>query len=423
MVRDTVIAAARRAWRSVPLPLGIRAPIARTLSSIVSAPGLARLGPLARPELCGAGEVSVAGLHSAVLGIATSARLQLEALRALGIRASALDLSTLFARAEGGGREPDMVQAGASGAAAGPVVIHLNAPEMLHAMARLGPGALAGRWRVGYWAWELPRAPAHWARAFSQVHEVWVPSRFVAEALMALDPPVPVRVVPHPVAAFESAADRASVGWGADEVVFVTLFDMASSMARKNPEGVVDAYCAAFARPGKTRLVVKGVHADLDRTAWARLMARAGARPDIDIINAVWTGARTRAFIASADVLVSLHRAEGFGLVPAEAMRAGTAVIATDWSGSQDFLAPGTAMLVQARTVPVRDPQGLYGGAGQVWAEPDLASAAQAMQALTDPSRRGALAARAQAHIAALFDPPAWRASLPQSFIDRTVRV
>ena len=41
--------------------------------------------------------------------------------------------------------------------------------------------------------------------------------------------------------------------------------------------------------------------------------------------------------IHCCDVYVSLHRAEGFGLGMAEAMKMGKAVIATNYSGNTDF--------------------------------------------------------------------------------------
>ena len=46
--------------------------------------------------------------------------------------------------------------------------------------------------------------------------------------------------------------------------------------------------------------------------------------------------------ISSCDAYISLHRSEGFGLGMAEAMNFGRIVIATDYSGSADFLTPET---------------------------------------------------------------------------------
>ena len=44
------------------------------------------------------------------------------------------------------------------------------------------------------------------------------------------------------------------------------------------------------------------------------------------------------ALVQCSDVIVSLHRAEGFGLVLAEAMVLGKTALATGWSGNMDFM-------------------------------------------------------------------------------------
>ena len=67
------------------------------------------------------------------------------------------------------------------------------------------------------------------------------------------------------------------------------------------------------------------------------------------------------------DCFLSLHRSEGFGRGPAEAMFFGKPVIATGWSGNMDYMAPGTAFPVRYRLLPVG--RGAYPFAdGQVWA-------------------------------------------------------
>ena len=43
------------------------------------------------------------------------------------------------------------------------------------------------------------------------------------------------------------------------------------------------------------------------------------------------------ALTACADIVLSLHRGEGFGLVMAEAMLLGKPVVATGWSGNTDY--------------------------------------------------------------------------------------
>jgi glycosyltransferase involved in cell wall biosynthesis len=51
--------------------------------------------------------------------------------------------------------------------------------------------------------------------------------------------------------------------------------------------------------------------------------------------------------VASCDAYVSLHRSEGFGISLAEAMLLGKPVIASEYSGSADFVRPNTAYPVR----------------------------------------------------------------------------
>ena len=78
---------------------------------------------------------------------------------------------------------------------------------------------------------------------------------------------------------------------------------------------------------------------------------------NIQFVTGVFDDAREFAFIESADVVLSPHRAEGFGLALAKAMLLGRPVIATDWSGNTEFMTAENACLIGHKQVPVRDAQ------------------------------------------------------------------
>jgi glycosyltransferase involved in cell wall biosynthesis len=108
--------------------------------------------------------------------------------------------------------------------------------------------------------------------------------------------------------------------------------------------------------------------------------------------------------MASADIILSLHRSEGFGLTPAQGMAAGKAVVATGWSGNLDYMSRDDAALVDYKLIPVEDPQGFY--TDGCWADPDLDQAAAKLTVLIDDAHaRKALGQRAQAHVAEVLDP------------------
>lgn len=92
-------------------------------------------------------------------------------------------------------------------------------------------------------------------------------------------------------------------------------------------------------------------------------------------------------------MLLSLHRSEGFGLVPAEAMLLGVPVMATDWSATAEFIDATSGIPVPYRLVPARDPRGVFEAPGAHWAEADTGYAAERLCDLQEnPDHRRALA-------------------------------
>ena len=288
---------------------------------------------------------------------------------------------------------------------AGAWIFHLNPPELLAAMACLGPRHLVGP-RYGYWAWELPRAPRRWLKDGLLVDEVWAPSRYTADALAGAA--APVRVVPHPL----FIEDYACVTPAPRRAAFqgVGVFDFNSSSARKNPDGAIAAWQLAFGDDPECELTLKTQHGEAFPEVLAAL--RASAPANVRIVDGVWPYSNIQSLIAGADVLVSLHRAEGFGLTTAEAMALGTPVLATGFSGVLDFMDDESALLIPFKTTPVEDPQGIY--SGQTWAQPDIAAAAQALTRLReDPDLGRRLGEAGRARVARQLSPQAWFETLP----------
>ena len=264
-------------------------------------------------------------------------------------------------------------------------------------------------WRIGVWPWELARVPPDWAPIFELVDEIWAASRFTRDAFAAAtDKPVfympPAVHVPAP-----AAKGRADWGLPADCVLFGCVFDRNSFLDRKNPVACLEAFQAAFprrAKAPKVALLIKVIgaegHAGADpaEADWQALRDRFLADPRVHLREGTLDRPDLLALLGSCDALVSLHRAEGFGRVPAEAMLLGVPVIATDYSGSRDVLHRDTGFPVACRTVPV--PPGAYPWSeGAVWAEPDLADAARQMRRIVaDPAtaRARARLARARMH-------------------------
>lgn len=281
-------------------------------------------------------------------------------------------------------------------------LVHLNADHAAMLPERIGADNYAGRYTIGFWAWELQEFPDALVPAFEAVHEVWVPSSYVARALRAKTSK-PVRVMPHRVVATPPpSVSRTKFGLPDEAVVFLTAIDFNSFLERKNILGTIEAFRAAFT-DGKVNvhLAIKAHGgASSFRTPRAQLLEAVGSDSRMTVIDRVLPRSEVTELQAASDVFVSLHRAEGFGLPIAECMALGKPVIATDYSGSTDFVSAECGMPVPYRLVEVGEKAYPLGG-GQVWAEPDLADAARLMRlAAGNAELRARLGAAAAERIA-----------------------
>ena len=274
----------------------------------------------------------------------------------------------------------------------GTVILHVNAPLVPMALALIGRARLRHKRIIGYWAWELPAVPEDWRHGFRCVDEIWVPSAFTANALRAFVT-CPVHVVHYPMTLPEPAPSRAS-----ECFTVLTIFNMASSFARKNPLAAIDAFRRAFGDDPTTRLIVKYTNGGSYPLGVHLLEEASAGTSNITLDGETRSSADIAELYGTSDVVISLHRSEGFGLTIAEAMCHGVPVIATNWSGNVDFFNAESGMPIGFHLVPARDPQGTYDFPEMTWAEPNIDEAAAALRRLrSDPSLRRRLATTARA--------------------------
>jgi glycosyltransferase involved in cell wall biosynthesis len=348
--------------------------------------------------------IAIVGEFSRASGLGEGARLMAAAARGLGVPVWTIDLPPPVDGRPEVPAGPDSVPPPGV-----PLIVHVNAPMLPLALLRLPRAVTRRRPIIGYWAWELQEVPPEWRPALSCVSQIWVPSRFTAAAMEPLAPGR-VRVVPPPLAVVQpvaSARDRSAFGLPRDAVVVLVSFNLASSFVRKNPFAALAAFHAAFGDRADRLLVLKVSHVEHAPADFARLVQIAMG-PNILLETRTLPPADCHALTACADIVLSLHRAEGFGLVMAEAMLLGKPVVATGWSGNTDFMDSGNAALIGHRLVPARDDRSVYRG---LWAEPDAAEAVERLRALADDpalrldlgqrARASALAALGAQHLAA----------------------
>jgi glycosyltransferase involved in cell wall biosynthesis len=396
---------AHRAWRCLPSAFRRNA-----MSGIASS--LARKPDAAPPQ--SSQSIIVAGDIDGSNGLAASARIVHDVIAANGLSAGMVPLGL-----------PSVVPAfnGVLPANAALLAV-VNAPILPVGLLRLPRATLAGRRVIGLWAWELPAVPRQWRFGAKFAHEIWAPSAFTAAALEPLAPGR-VRVVPYPLAAVELPVEgnRQDFGLPADALVVLTAVNLASSPERKNPLAAIAAFKAAFGARPDCIFVLKLSGLEACGDALRAIRAAIGLAPNIRLLVGTMPEPRLRGLIAASDIVLSLHRSEGFGLIPATAMLLGRPVVATGWSGNLTFMNAGNAALVDYRLVPASDARGVYRVKGAHWAEPDITHAAFLLRRLADdPAQRAELAAAGQRHATTTLGAAPLLAALGENGISSPAR-
>ena len=296
-------------------------------------------------------------------------------------------------------------------------VLTMSPAQLPDAYCRFGQDFFSRPVNVLYAFWELSRWPDEWREWLDLFDEIWVPTRFVEDAVMQVAKSPVYRVAPCVELPAASGKGRAAFGLPDGRFIFLVVLDAYSYLERKNPLAAVRAFKRAFPQGrSDVAMVIKTMNVDPLGGYWRNLLAECAADPRILFLDRVLSFEDMVSLYAVTDCLVSLHRSEGFGLCIAEAMMCGKPVIATAYSGNLDFMAATNSCLVDAREVAVQPGQYPF-GSDQVWADPDIDVAAAYMRELRDRDGWAAeLGARAGAwaavHLGARASSSAYLAAL-----------
>ena len=314
----------------------------------------------------GSDNVRVAGYFTSSIGLGEAARRQSRFIASLNKKVVRLDLSDRIIPHRQRFLPNEILNN--SSETNQTTIFHVNPPEMPKAIDTLGLDD--NSYRIGYWVYELDRAPFVWRFSTRLVHEIWAPSKFAASAL-GRRMNKPVKVMPLPIDLVSpNKKMREKLGIPSDVFVVLLAFDVNSTVSRKNPYSSIRAFQTAFQNEESVRLIIKVSGLENWTPAAEQLSQLVSNDPNIIIISEVLSEADMSGLIIATDVVISLHRSEGFGLLLAEAMAREKAVVATGWSGNMEFMNEETALLVPYTLIDVNDRQNEY-GAGK-WADPDF---------------------------------------------------
>lgn len=263
-------------------------------------------------------------------------------------------------------------------------IIFVNPDYLDEALRHIGQAKLKGRYLIACWFWELEEIPQDWLPALDLVDEILVATAFVEQAFRRVtDKPilrVPLPLCPVP----DSGLGREDFGLAPERFVFLVTFDFNSWIHRKNPFAAVEAFQRAFPpERDDVQLLLKSSNGYRHPDNFLSLLALGARDPRIVVRDEVIDRAHVHALQRCADVYVSLHRAEGFGLGLAESMALGKPVIGTGWSGNLEFMDADNSCLVDYTLVPVGEGEYPH-PPGAKWAQADVEHAAMHMRRLAD---------------------------------------
>lgn len=257
-------------------------------------------------------------------------------------------------------------------------LIQVNMDMIPKVVESVGTRYFEGKYNIGFWAWELENFPEESKTFFPLFNEIWVPSNFCAEAISKISP-VPVLKFMHSIEIPEPKYGRETFNLPEDKFIFLTMFDYYSSIDRKNPIAVIDAYTKAFGKDNPdVLLVIKSSISKEFTTDKQILMDKIDGNSSIILIEEILEKEHLYSLMNCSDCFVSLHCSEGFGLTMAEAMYLEKPVIGTAYSSNVEFMNNANSYLVNYSLVKTSS-NFYYGTDNDYWAAADTEHAAQLM--------------------------------------------
>ena len=252
----------------------------------------------------------------------------------------------------------------------------LPAFDMIGLFFEYGDVLFEQTYNIGIWQWELVNFPKEAELAIKLVDKVLSISEYSSQSIKNTFPSQEVNTIPLPCKD-PGILDITNSKNIKDNFKFYFAFDRNSFIDRKNPLAIIESFQRAFKNNNEVELILK-VIGDINSQIWNETIRKSFVDKRIIIIDKSLTRNEYDNLLNDIDCVVSLHRAEGFGRVLAEALLMEKPVIATGFSGNIDFMNSDNSYLVNGTIIPVFEHEYLF-YKNNKWFEPNIDHASELM--------------------------------------------
>jgi glycosyltransferase involved in cell wall biosynthesis len=245
---------------------------------------------------------------------------------------------------------------------------------------------LKNKYVISYCVWEGSHLPYAYRQSLALVQEVWTCSQYCYDIIIESHPNT--FLIPHVIERDPSVEnDQISMAkqlLGIDDDCYIFLSIVRNIGYRKNSQALISCFEAISPSIPRARLILKSIPGE-------RLFHSRDTH--ITQLQAYLTDSQINSLYKLANVYVSPHHSEGWGMTLSDAMLFGLPVIATGYSGNLQFMDRENSFLLDSKEDYITESElwGLF-TPDMKWGYPDLDQLSDLMIAMY----KGSLAEEAQ---------------------------
>ncbi|HJS00840.1 MAG TPA: glycosyltransferase [Flavobacterium sp.] len=241
----------------------------------------------------------------------------------------------------------------------------------------INPNLFKGKYTILFLVWESEYIAPELLEDLNLFNEIWTTSKY-CKSIFEKNYDKPIIIVPHPVeVTIKPIENQNTIAlYEQKKFSFLFIFSYHSSIERKNPFFLIDAFKTAFTNNQNVELIIKTTGAKHHKKSKQRLEQYASKAKNIRIRDIELDKNSVNHLINNCDSYVSLHHSEGFGLTLAEAMYLGKPTLATNYSGNTEFMNEENSYLIDYQLGPIENPDKNF-CSKTIWANPILHKAVE----------------------------------------------